>query len=130
MPLSDHRLLVQGVHYSAIAVVSMEGIHDVYVTEGTVDSEGFSEFVRTSLPILMPFNINPRSIVIMDNASINHVQEVSDLIETQAGARLHYLPPNSPDLNPAEGVFSQIKCIMKQNHKLLTCSKRNKKILS
>ena len=51
------------------------------------------------------------------------MQEVSDLIETQAGARLHYLPPYSPDLNPAEGVFSQIKCIMKQNHKLVqVCS--------
>ena len=44
MPLSDHRLLVQGVRYSAIPIMSMEGIHDVYITEGTVDGEGFSEF--------------------------------------------------------------------------------------
>ena len=63
----------------------MEDIHDVYITEGTVDGQGFSEFVRTYLlPVLQPFNINPRSIVIMDNVSIHHVQEVSDLIETQA----------------------------------------------
>ena len=125
MPLTDHRLLVRGVRYSAIPIMSMEGIHDVYITEGSVDGENFSEFVRSSLlPILMPFdNINPRSVVIMDNASIHHVQEVSNLIETQAGARLHYLPPYSPDLNPAEGVFSQIKYIMKQNHKLFqVCS--------
>ena len=27
MPLSDHRLLVQGVRYSAIPIMSMEGIH-------------------------------------------------------------------------------------------------------
>lgn len=125
MPLSDHRLLVRGVRYSAIPIMSMEGIHDVYITEGTVDGVQFSEFVRSSLlPILMPFNsINPRSVVIMDNASIHHVQKVSDLVERQAGAKLHYLPPYSPDLNPAEGVFSQIKYIMKQNHKLFqTCS--------
>ena len=49
MPLSDHRLLVLGVCYSAIPVISMEGIHDVYVTEGTVDGKGFSEFVSSSL---------------------------------------------------------------------------------
>ena len=125
MPCSDRRLLVRGVRYSAIPIVSMEGIHDVYITEGTVNGEGFSEFVRNSLlPILLPFNnINPRSVVIMDNASIHHVREVSDLIETQAGARLHYLPPYSPDLNPAEGVFSQMKYIMKQNHKFFqVCS--------
>ena len=106
-------------------MISREGIHDVYITEGNVDGEGFSEFVRSYLlPILMPFNnINLRSVVIMDNASIHHVQEVSNLIETQAGARIHYLLPYSPDLNPAEGVFGQIKYIMKQNHKLFqVCS--------
>ena len=125
IPVMDCRLLVRGVRYSAIPIISMEGIHDVYITRGTIDGEQFSDFVRsTLLPILMPFNnINPRSVVIMDNASIHHVQEVSDLIETQAGAKLLYLPPYSPDLNPAEGVFSQIKSIMKQNHKLFqTCS--------
>ena len=105
--------------------MSLDGIHDVYIAEGNVDGQKFSDFVSSSLlPVLMPFNnVNPRSVVIMDNASIHHVQEVSDLIETQAGAKLHYLPPYSPDLNPTEGVFSQIKFIMKENHKLFqTCS--------
>ena len=68
----------------------------------------------------MPFNgTNPRSIVIMDNASIHHVDEIADLIETQAEAKLCYLPPYSPDLNPVEGVFSQAKSIMKLNDKLI-----------
>ena len=66
--------------------MSMDGIHDVYITKGMVNGEQFSDFVRcTLLPNLMPFNnINPRSVVIMANASIHHVQEVSDLVETQA----------------------------------------------
>ena len=87
-----------------VPIMSMDGIHDFYITEGTVNGEQFSDFVRcTLLPNLMPFNnINPRSVVIMGNASIHHVQEVSDLVETQAGAKLHYLPPYSPDLNPAK----------------------------
>ena len=54
----------------------------------------------------------------MDNASIHHVEEVTDLIEVQAGAKVCYLPPYSPDLNPVEGIFSQVKSIMKQNDKL------------
>lgn len=120
IPLTDRRLLARGVRYSAIPIVSMEGVHDVFITEGTVNGERFTDFIRTSLlPVLMPFNnINPRSVVIMDNASIHHVQEVSHLIETQARAKLHFLPPYSPDLNPAEGVFSQVKSIMKQNRML------------
>ena len=68
--------------------MSLEGIHDVFITEGTVDGEKFIDFVKDYLlPILMPFNyINQRSVVIMDNASIHHVEEVTDLIEKQCGA--------------------------------------------
>lgn len=51
----------------------------------------------------------------MDNASIYHIQGV---IETQFGAKVIFLPPYSPDLNPVEGVFSQVKSIMKENDKL------------
>ena len=80
----------------------------------------FADFVkRCLLPVLKPFNYsNSHSVVIMDNASIHHVQEVADLIETRAGARVCFLPPYSPDLMPAEGVFSQVKSLLKQNHKL------------
>ena len=49
-------------------------IHDVYITEGTVDGE-----VLTLLPILFLFDIvNPYSVVIVDNASIHHVHEVQE----------------------------------------------------
>ena len=62
--------------------------------------------------------MNPLSVVIMDNASIYHVNGVVDPIENQAGARLLFLPPYSPNLNPLEEVFSQVKAIMKQNDQL------------
>ena len=114
LPLSDHRLLVRGIRYTAIPVVSIEGIHDVYLHEGTMNGDYFTRFVQNCLlPVLQPFNgLNPRSVVILDNASIHHVQHVKNLIETQAQSKLHFLPPYSPDLNPVEGVFSQIKSIM------------------
>lgn len=98
----------------------MEGILDISIVEGTMNGERFQDFIRTIvLPHLQPFNwTNPNSVVIMDNASIHHTEGVADLIENQAGARLIYLPPYSPDLNPAEEVFSQVKSIMKQNDQL------------
>ena len=118
IPICDHRLLVRGKRYSAIPVVSIDGIHDVYITEGTVNGEKFADFVKSCLlPVLQPFNYcNLHSVVIMDNASIHHVQEVVDLIETRARARVCFLPPYSPDLMPAEGIFSQVKSLLKQNH--------------
>ena len=119
MPVTDHQLLVRGVKYSAIPVLSLEGIHDVYITEHTMNGSLFEDFLRKYiLPIVQPFNgVNPKSVIVMDNASIHHVEEVTGLIEAH-GARLCYLPPYSPDLMPCEGIFSQVKSIIKENHTL------------
>ena len=100
----------RGVRYSAIPIMLLSGIHDVYITEGTVNGDEFADFIEHCLlPILQPFNnVNLLSVVIMNNASIHHVER---LIEVRSGAKLIYLPPYSPDLMPAEGVFSQVKSI-------------------
>ena len=116
IPMCDQRLLNRGTRYSAIPIVSTTGIHDIYLAERNVDGSKFVKFVEESLlPVLNPFNgINTHSVVIMDNATIHHIDEVSDLVEGHAGAKLCYLPPYSPDLNPVEGIFSQVKSIMKE----------------
>ena len=119
VPPVDHRLLARGTRYSAITAISVRGVQDVTLAEGNVNGEVFTDFIKDSLvPILQPFNCcNPNSIVVMDNASIHHIAEVSDLI-LQTGALLRFLPPYSPDLNPVEQVFSKVKAIMKENDQL------------
>ena len=111
IPPCDHHLLIHSTCYSAIPIISVVGVHDVYIAEGNMNGERFAKFVQDSLlPVLMPFNgTNSRSIVIMDSANIHHVEEITDLIETQAGANLCYLPPYSPDLNPVEGCLAKLK---------------------
>ena len=120
----DHRLLIRGKRYSAIPILSLQGIHDVGLLEGSVNGEKLEDFFRNSLlPVLKPFNwVNERSVVIMDNASIHHLQSIVDLIEDQAGARLLFLPPYSPDLNPAEEVFSKVKGLLKRNNNIFETS--------
>ena len=115
----EHRLLVRGVRYSAIPVMSIHAVHDVYITQGTTNGEKFGHFIRHYLlPVLLPFNwSNPNSIVILDNAAIHHVAHNVQLIES-SGAKVIFLPPYSPDLNPLEIVFSKVKSIMKENDKL------------
>ena len=107
IPVCDHCLLVRGKQYLAIPVMSLDGIHDIYVTEGTVNGEKLADFVRNCLlPVLKPFNyMNSYSVMIVDNASIHHIQDVADLIERQAGVKVCFLPSYSPELNPAEGVL-------------------------
>jgi hypothetical protein len=48
----------------------------------------------------------------------------------QAGARLLFLPPYSPDLNPLEEVFNQIKSIMKKNDALFQVCSAPRALLS
>ena len=46
--------------------------------------------------------------------SIHHVQSNVQLIES-TGAKVLFLPPYSPDLNPLEPVFGKVKTILKEN---------------
>ena len=48
----------------------------------------------------------------MDNLGAHKVAGVREAIEA-AGARLFYLPPYSPDLNPIELLFSKFKWLLK-----------------
>ena len=55
----------------------------------------------------------PKSVVIIDNASIHHVDSVVQLIQN-TGALIQFLPPYSPDLNPIEEAFSKLKYTMRE----------------
>ena len=76
---------------------------------GAVTGDIFEQFV----PHLMPFNgANQHSIVVMDNASIHHVDGITELIQGVGDIPL-FLPPYSPDYNPIEELFSQFKKTIK-----------------
>jgi transposase len=50
----------------------------------------------------------------MDNASIHHSDVVKTLCQ-EAGVILIYLPPYSPDMNPIEEFFAQLKQFIKRH---------------
>ena len=51
-------------------------------------------------------------VVIMDNLSSHKRSRTRELIES-VGAKVSYLPPYSPDLNPIEMIFSKIKQLLR-----------------
>ncbi len=119
-PATSKKLFVRGQRVSAITAISTEGVLDCYTVTGSVDAGKFSDFIQQALlPQLKPFDgVNPCSVVILDNASIHHVDGVVDLIES-TGALVVFLPPYSPDLNPIEEAFSKLKSTLKANETLL-----------
>ena len=81
---------------------------------GTVDGEYFVQWVRKKLcPVLGNYERGePRSVVVLDNASIHHSDEMVDLIHA-TGAVIIYSAPYSPTLNPIENYFSMYKKYLK-----------------
>lgn len=103
-------MLIRGKRVSTIACMLYAGLLDVKTVKGTSDGDEFYTFVQTHLlPHLQPYNgINSHSVVILDNCTIHHVNEVVKSVE-DVGALLIFLPPYSPDYNPIEELFSKVK---------------------
>ena len=72
--------------------------------DGPMDGEVFLAWCEQMLaPALQPGDI-----VIMDNLPAHKVAGIRQAIEAR-GAKLLYLPPYSPDLNPIENAFAKFK---------------------
>ena len=74
--------------------------------------EGAAAYVEQ---ILIP-TLKPGDIVILDNLGSHKSKAVRDAIRA-AGARLWFLPPYCPDLNPIEQAFAKIKHWMRMAQK-------------
>jgi transposase len=77
--------------------------------DGPINAIRFRAYVERAL---VP-TLEPGDIVIMDNLGSHKGRAVRAAIR-QAGARLFFLPPYSPDLNPIEMAFSKLKAFLRK----------------
>ena len=68
------------------------------------------------LPYYTPYP-RPRSILILDNASIYKLARLRDLYK-EHGVLLIFLPPYLLDYNPIEATFKDLKAWIKRNYRL------------
>jgi transposase len=87
-----------------ISAVRTTGPFAQAVIVGATDSNVFRCYVQE---VLTP-QLKAGDVVIMDNLQPHKAAGVREMIEG-AGARLLYLPPYSPDLNPIENMWSKVK---------------------
>jgi transposase len=79
------------------------------VLDGPINGVCFQAYIEQ---ILVP-ELRPGDIVIMDSLGSHKGSGVKMAIEA-AGARLLYLPPYSPDLNPIENAFAKLKALLRK----------------
>jgi transposase len=80
-----------------------------FVVEGAMNGPMFLAYVKQCLAPTLRCG----DIVIMDNVPVHKVAGVKEAIEA-VGARLLYLPPYSPDLNPIELAISKVKADLRK----------------
>ena len=92
-----------------LAALRCDRIEAPCVIDGPINGVSFLAYVEQSL---LP-TLSTGDIVIMDNLGSHKRQAVRQLIRT-AGAKLFFLPPYSPDLNPIEQVFAKLKAALRK----------------
>lgn len=92
-----------------LAALRCDRIDAPYVLDGPINGQTFTAYVEQCL---VP-TLSPGDIVIMDNLGSHKGQAVRKAIRA-AGARLLFLPPYSPDLNPIEQVFAKLKTLLRK----------------
>ena len=108
------RLLVKVPHgrwrtLTFVAALRLDRITAPCVLDGPINGRSFLAYVEQ---ILVP-TLAPGDIVIMDNLGSHKGAKVRRVIRA-AGARLFFLPPYSPDLNPIEQAFAKLKTLLRK----------------
>ena len=77
--------------------------------DGPINGQSFLAWVDQ---FLVP-SLSPGDIVVMDNLASHKGIAVRAALRS-AGAKLFFLPPYSPDLNPIEQVFAKLKALLRK----------------
>ena len=99
--------------YQILPAYTQDGIILTRVFQGSTDSTVFEDFIEQLLPLMGTWP-EPKSVLVMDNASFHHTKRIEQMCR-DAGVKLVYLPPYSPDFNPIEEFFAELKAFIKRN---------------
>ncbi len=94
----------RGTVTTMIGAMSLTGMTALMTTIGATSGDVFLKFVNTKL---VP-TLRRGDVVVWDNVGAHRSRAVRAAVEA-TGARVKFLPPYSPDLNPIEPAWSKVK---------------------
>ena len=94
----------KGANISVLRALRLSGVRATMRIEGAVDTQVWDVYLEH---FLVP-DLRPGDLVMLDQVSFHGSLRAIGLIQA-AGARVEYLPADSPDLDPLEECISKIK---------------------
>jgi transposase len=118
VPARVARWLRSRTRISVLPAYTVEGYIDFITFEGTCNAAIFEEFILGNVLPLMNRWPQDRSVLVMDNHSIHHAR-IDSIKEAclLKGVKLVFLPPYSPDYNPIEESFNDLKALIRREYK-------------
>jgi transposase len=104
----DFKPFYRGKKVTVIGAISIDRVLGVMTMNDSMDSNAFNVYIEN---ILVP-QLWPGAIVMMDNLSAHKIDEITPIIES-VGASVINISPYSPDFNPIEHWWSQLKSFIK-----------------
>jgi transposase len=92
-----------------LAALRCDRIDAPCVIDGPINGDSFRAYVEQ---LLLP-TLRPGDIVIVDNLGSHKAKAIRRALRA-VGAKLFFLPPYSPDLNPIEQVFAKLKSLLRK----------------
>jgi transposase len=99
----------RGSKVSVIGAISVSKVLAVMTIDDSMDAAAFKVYVSK---FLVP-QLWKGAVVVMDNLAAHKVEAIAPLIEA-VGARVLYMSPYSPEFNPIEHWWSQLKAFLRQ----------------
>ena len=104
----DFKPYYRGAKVSVIGGISINRVLAVMTLDGSMDGAAFKVFIEH---FLLP-QLWVSAVVVMDNLPAHKVEEIEPLIES-VGASVLYLSSYSPEFNPIEHWWSQLKAFLR-----------------
>jgi len=92
-----------------IGAMCVSGLRGFMTVDAATSGDVFAAYVESELAP----NLRAGDVVVMDNLAAHRNQRARQVIE-ERGARVMFLPPYSPDLNPIEMLWAKLKALVRR----------------
>jgi transposase len=100
---------ISGLHYARTSIVAAKNCDNIiapFAFSGSMNGDLFEGWLES---VYVPALKNPaKTVLLLDNAAVHRKGAIYDIAD-EYGFRVIFLPPYSPDLNPIEKFWANVK---------------------